>query len=246
MANAFASVELRLLKQLKGIGYEPSCIFDIGASNGEWSRTIATVYPDADYHLFEPLADRLDYYHAKMATTLAAHPNFALHKIGLGDKSGTQEMAIYTGGFGSTFIEMERIKREQDRIRTSGQLDAIEEFPVWRIDEYITKAALPQPNIIKMDTQGFELAIIEGGPEIIQQADILLLETWLFRGYGAATPLLHELMGKLTVGLGHTLVDFGDTYRHPSQRLTSIDAVFFSAAFMDRYKADLSNLEWHI
>lgn len=245
MVNAFASVELHLLSQLKETGYAPSCIFDVGASNGEWSRMIANVYPDARYHLFEPLSDRLDIYRDRMAANLASHSNFTLHKIGLGDANGGQDMAIFGNGVGSTFIEIERIKKNKESLQASGHLADIAEFTVRRLDDYVPEIGSPQPNIVKMDTQGFELAIIKGGPEIIRQADILFLETWLFRGYGATTPLLHELMDELT-GLGHTLVDFGDTYRRPSQRLTSIDAVFFSAAFMDRYKTDLPNVQWHV
>ena len=35
--------------------------YDIGASNGVWSDTIALVLPDSEYHLFEPLADVIDF-----------------------------------------------------------------------------------------------------------------------------------------------------------------------------------------
>lgn len=241
----FAEAEIRLLEQLKAFGYVPEVIYDIGASNGIWSHLVACVYPDAVYHLFEPLVDRLDDYRDKMAANLAAHPNFTLHKIGLGDANVVQDMAIFGNGVGSTFIEMERLKSQKKSLQATGHLMDIAKFPVRRLDDYVAEADLPPPNVIKMDTQGYEPTIIAGGRETVRDADILILETWLYRGYGASTPLLHELMAPLTE-LGFVLTDFGDIYWAPGHKLTSIDAIFMRSDFLDAIKGQTQDLAWRI
>jgi FkbM family methyltransferase len=197
-----------------------------------WSCAINRVFPQAQYELFEPLSETLDAYREATEKQLVAYPNFRLHKIGLGDTNGVQEMAIFTGGFGSTFLEIGRITKIADRLKEEKRLDDIASFPVHRLDDFVAEQQLALPQIIKMDTQGYELAIVNGGRETVKKADILIIETWLYRGYGVTTPLLHEIMD--VVGeLGFVLTDLGDIYWAPGHKLTSIDAIFMRSAFLD-------------
>jgi hypothetical protein len=41
---------------LREAGVRPPVIFDIGAANGMWSAPIDQIFPEAAFHLFEPLA----------------------------------------------------------------------------------------------------------------------------------------------------------------------------------------------
>jgi FkbM family methyltransferase len=241
----FSEAEIRLFEQLKSFGYAPEVIYDIGASNGMWSAVINPVFPNASYHLFEPLADAMSTYSESLAKVLPAHPNFHLHRIGLGAENETKEMAIFSGGFGSTFLEIDRIKSIQDSLKASSRLDEIASFPVRRLDDFVAEKQIPHPQIVKIDTQGFEVAIIEGGRETMRRADILLLETWLYRGYGVTTPLLHELMEPVTE-LGFVLVDFGDVYWAAKHKLTSIDAIFMREDFLDKIETSTDGWKWRI
>lgn len=243
--HKFSEAELRLFRQLKDFGYSPEVVYDIGASNGMWTKVVRQVFPEAKYELFEPLADKLPYYKEPQEAQLKEASNVRLHKIGLGDKNLNQEMAIYTGGFGSTFLEIERIKSIADRLKQQNRLDEIATFPVRRLDDYATELNLPAPNIVKMDTQGFELAILNGGNETLKKADILLLETWTYRGYGESTPLLHELMGPVAQ-LGFKLTDFGDIYWAPQHILTSIDAIFMRTGFLEEIEIKTDGWGWQI
>jgi FkbM family methyltransferase len=241
----FSDAESRLLKQLKAYGYSPDVIYDIGASNGMWSYNINRIFPQAQYELFEPLSETLAAYRETIEKQLATYPNFRLHKIGLGDTNDAQEMAVFTGGFGSTFLDIGRIKKRAGSSKGEKWLDGIASFRVHRLDDFVAEQKLPTPKIVKMDTQGYELAIVNGGRETVKKADILILETWLYRGYGAATPLLHELMA--AVGeLGFVLTDFGDIYWGTGHRLTSIDAIFMRSAFLDSMASKTDGLRWRI
>ncbi len=243
--SAYSEAEVRLLTQLQAFGYAPEVIFDVGASNGVWSKLVDDIFPSAAYHLFEPLADTIETYRVPLAKLLPTQTNFHLHKIGLGNRNQIQEMAIFKDGVGSTFLEMERIKSQQESLKASSHLEEIAPFSVYRMDDYVAQHQLPLPQIIKMDTQGFELAIIEGGHKTLKTADILVLETWLYRGYGVTTPLLHELMDPLEK-LGFILVDFGDGYWGNQHKLTAIDAFFMRSAFLDAMEQKTSQWKWKI
>jgi FkbM family methyltransferase len=241
----FSEAEIRLLKQLKEYGYSPEVIYDIGASNGMWSDAINRIFPCARYELFEPLSETLDAYRETIEQRLATCQNFRLHKVGLGDTNGEQEMAIFARGFGSTFLEIDRIKKNADRLKEQKRLDGIASFPIHRLDDFVVEQKLPAPQIIKMDTQGYELAIVNGGRETVKRADILVLETWLYRGYGVTTPLLHEVMDVIGE-LGFVLTDFGGIYWAPGHKLTSIDAIFMRSAFLDSVASQTDGLKWRI
>lgn len=53
---AFAQPESAFFARLKNVGWSPRCVFDVGASEGQWTEAISQVFPQAEYHLFEPLA----------------------------------------------------------------------------------------------------------------------------------------------------------------------------------------------
>jgi hypothetical protein len=57
MYHDLFTYEAKTQRAFQDQGRSPSVIFDIGASNGVWSDTIALTLPEAEYHLFEPLAD---------------------------------------------------------------------------------------------------------------------------------------------------------------------------------------------
>ncbi len=97
--------ESQTLQRLGAEGYKPRVIYDIGASNGVWSDTIALAVPHAEYHLFEPLAEAVPFYRKDLFERMARRPNFHLHAVGLADHSGAAEMFATHDGFGSSILD---------------------------------------------------------------------------------------------------------------------------------------------
>ena len=82
------SHESRTLQTLLHQGYAPSVVYDIGASNGVWSDAIALALPEAEYYLFEPLAESVPFYRSDLKERLARRPKFHVHAVALSDHSG--------------------------------------------------------------------------------------------------------------------------------------------------------------
>ncbi len=215
--------ESQTLRTLGAKGYKPAVIYDIGASNGVWSDTIALTVPDAEYHLFEPLAEAVTFYRQDLLERLARRPNFRLHAVGLADHSGTAEMFATHDGFGSSMLDRGTIPEVKERVSV----------PLYRLDEFVEQESLPAPNVIKFDVQGAERLILSGGSRTIRNADVLFMETWLTRGYGPETPLLTEMIEFLE-NAGFTLVGLGEQFRHERGPVYSVDAVFYSAVLLPK------------
>ena len=217
--------EMRLFAQLKQIGFEPQVIYDVGSAAGSWSYNVSSVFPQAAYEMFEPLAD-LAAYQSLLVLWLEQYPNFHLHPIGLGNENRDQQIMVCRDGFSSSFVDLGEHETIADRITV----------PMRRLDDYVAERGLPPPDIIKMDTQGTEGEIIDGGRSTIGSASVVQIESWLTRGYGPRTPLLHEIVEKME-GMGFILADFGDIYYHPDHRLVHVDAFFVRPDLRQRLNA---------
>lgn len=209
----------QLFRQLRKLGLNLRHFFDVGASNGRWSSRVSQDFPGASFDLFEPLIDHAPDYQRKMESTLARHPDFRLHKVALGRECKRTCMFLYPENLvGSTALNLAMTPPSARRI----------EVDMLTIDYAVQEFRLPVPNVIKMDTQGCELSILQGARETLPQVDVLLLECWLARAYGKPTPLLIEVADWLREA-GFHLWDLGNGWRNEHGELIAQDCVFLNA-----------------
>jgi FkbM family methyltransferase len=211
MVSDFGRSDQEFLKRLRGAEIELNHIYDVGASNGQWSWMMAQVAPGATFDLFEPNAS--DQYAENLKNILVARPDFRMHRVALGETEDTLPLNLFTEHFSASLLDWDD---------GTGKKVAV---PVRCLDKYIVDNALPMPDVIKMDTQGYELRILEGAQRACARAKALIIETWLYPAYGGGTPLLGDIIEWLEPR-GFILTSFGDSWTHPDQRLFSIDAYF--------------------
>lgn len=231
VAVPFAQCEKEFFERAAALGFEASCIVDVGGSNGAWSSAIVEVFPEARFELFEPLLTVRPDYRRVLDKTLRVHPTFRVHEVALGDRNGDAEFWNQPNAVGSSLLARNAPSAERVSV------------PVRRLDDYLSERGIPQPQVVKLDVQGSEALVIRGGEKTIQAAEMLHIETWLGRGYGPETPLLPELMDLLRP-LGHLLVQFGEHWRKPSEELFAIDAFFAHQRLIDRLAAAGNGFPW--
>jgi FkbM family methyltransferase len=207
-------------RHLQKLGLDLRHFFDVGASIGRWSSRMSQDFPHAEFHLFEPLIDHSPDYRVKMQTTLTRHPEFRLHKVALGAECKRTNMYLYPDNLvGSTALPLGSTPPDARVV----QIDMV------TIDYVIEEFQLAIPQVIKMDTQGCELSILQGGIKTLPRVDVLLLECWLTRAYGPTTPLLLEVAQWLRQFDFH-LWDLGNAWRDSSGVLVAQDCLFLNAA----------------
>jgi hypothetical protein len=102
------------------------------------------------------------------------------------------------------------------------------EVDMLTIDYVVEEFQLGVPEVIKMDTQGCELSILQGGTRTLPKVDVLLLECWLTRAYGPTTPLLLEVADWLRQFDFH-IWDLANAWRDDSGVLVAQDCLFLNA-----------------
>jgi FkbM family methyltransferase len=225
VSEPFASYECRVFSLLSKAGFVPQTIFDIGAANGTWSTFVSAVFPDAQFEMFEPLAGLIPAYQKDLQWQLQNHPKFSLHAVALGAKNGPVSMSVDPDGYGSTLLD---IGAHPDYQRKC-------EVTQYTLDDYVKEFALSLPDLIKLDTQGSERAILAHGKQCVEHARVVFAETWFVRGYGPETPLiteLHELLG----ACDYELAELGNRFYDQDHRLYSCDAFFLKRSLLSELR----------
>lgn len=148
--------------KLKDLGHQPAVIYDVGASDGSWSMDLADIYPKSKYLLFEPLSE----HEASLRCCLAKHPAWEYHACALGAENST--MSLHVHGGQSSFLESEQWKGHAQEVK------------ILSVDSAMDKGLLPQPELIKIDVQGFEMEVLKGAETALKSCAFLFLElSWL-------------------------------------------------------------------
>jgi FkbM family methyltransferase len=156
---------LDALGNIRRRGYSPSTIIDVGASNGKWSLMAHTVFPEAHFLLIEPLPQN----RAALFELLARYKNWHYFERAAGNETGTVLINVTEDLDGSAVVVDANV---------AGR---VERFEMATIDSICQDIDAPSPYLVKLDTHGFEVPILEGMKGIWDQVDFLIVEAYNFR-----------------------------------------------------------------
>lgn len=179
---------------------------DVGASDGSWSLRTRRHFPAANYLLFEPLAER--------QSTLGA----------LQRRHGFETVAAVAGAIpGSVEFSVDPAL-DGSGVAAPGAAGT-RSVPVETIDRALAARRFPGPYGLKLDTHGYELAVLEGAAQTLPRANLLIIEAYNF----TLTPgclRFHELCAWLEPR-GFRCCDLADPMRRPDDgALWQMDLAF--------------------
>jgi FkbM family methyltransferase len=139
-------------------------VIDVGASNGCWTELCRRHYPQARYLLVEAQADP----HEPELRDLAGRvPGLDYVIAAAGDRAGTIHFDA-SDPFGGIASD-----------QSTGAHDI--EVPVTTVDAEVAKRGISGPYLLKLDTHGFEVPILEGARQTLRDAALLVVEVYNFK-----------------------------------------------------------------
>ncbi len=185
--------------------FQFATIIDVGANTGQFATTISPIFPQANIYAFEPLPSCFEQLKAKMSGVA----NFVCINIGLGDQSGEIEFESNEFSPASSFLKLNHLHKEE----TSGmcQTQTIK-VKVERLDDIVGNLKINYPLLVKIDTQGYEEKVLNGGEETIKSATALIIETSFVEIY-EGQPLFDDIYKRLT--------SWGFTYEGSLEQMSS-------------------------
>jgi FkbM family methyltransferase len=154
------------LSGLKNIGIPVKTIVDIGAASGSWTVMAKDIWPECSYVLFEPLEERK----AELEKLSSDNSNIFIVPYAAGKTISEAKFYVADDLDGSGV--------------TNGQNNSIDNVRIVKqtsIDIEIQKLQLSGEYIIKLDTHGYEVPIIEGCAEIIKNVSTFIIECYGFQ-----------------------------------------------------------------
>ena len=183
-----------LLARAAARGIAPQTWIDVGASDGSWSLGARRHFPAARFLLFEPLAER----QSALAALHARH-GFAIVPAAAGAAPGTVGFSIDPALDGSGIAPADAA--------------AARSVPVETIDRAVAACGLAGPYAIKLDTHGYESAVLDGAAQTLAHTEFLVIEAYNFTLVPGCLRF-PELCGRLEA-LGFRCCDLADPMRRP-------------------------------
>ena len=141
--------------------FEAKTIVDIGAHAGAASVYLKASYPGAQVYSFEPCANSYEHLVSNTAWLGGVH---TFHQ-GLGDHTG--EARLYSGVYSSM----------QHSMKPNGEnTDDFERVSIRHAREAIEELELPCISILKVDTEGCEIEILNALSDLLPGVQVIYLE----------------------------------------------------------------------
>lgn len=182
-------------------------VIDIGASDGRWTAMALRQFPECRYLLVEAQP----VHKPALNAFAAAHANVEVVLAAAGEKLGSINFDA-TDPFGG--IASEYPFPANNIV-----------VPVTTIDAEVRARKLDGPFLLKFDTHGFEVPILNGAVETLGAAEVIVMECYNFK-IAPQCLLFYEMCAKLELS-GFRPVDLIEPIRRPLDNcLWQMDIVF--------------------
>lgn len=181
-----------MLKRCLHKGIEFETIVDIGASNSMWAEWCFQYYPNSYYLMIEAQDVHLD----GLNQFKNAHPNSDFVLAAAGNKEGE----IY-------FDTTEPFSGQASETPFEGKSAKVKMVTV---DIEVQRRKLNGPFLVKLDTHGFEIPILEGASETLKKSNGVIIEVYNY--HLTKDSLLFYEMCVYMDKLGFRPLDMADAY----------------------------------
>jgi FkbM family methyltransferase len=195
---------------------------DIGANIGQTAIELTRAFPQATIHSFEPHTPTYEILKQKMSRFPKVNP----YNLGFGAENSDMLMNVAERTEGNSLL---KLADNIEELSSSAWTKPIGTTTVQIrcVDTWCAENGISQVDILKIDTQGYELPILRGGERFIRPPSVraIYLEMAFVPTYEDQSEFI-DLYLELT-NRGYHLVDFYSKVRR-SHYLAWCDALFIS------------------
>jgi FkbM family methyltransferase len=146
---------------------KPIC-FDVGANKGQTIDFLLDAFPKATIAAFEPNEKLF----VELQRRYSAEPCVRLIRTALGEAAALKEFRIYEADTLSSFLELDC--NQQNPFGATPQVGSAT-VQVSTIDDYCAMNNIKTIDILKIDTQGFDLHVLKGAEGMLAKKAIHLV-----------------------------------------------------------------------
>ena len=192
--------------------YAPRNILDIGALDGRWSMSMKQVFTNAEFLMIEP---------NKEMEPILRKSKIQFLPCALSDVEKDADYFKLPGHAGNGLY------RENSKYGSS-IAPIVENIKTTTLESLFGNDR--KFDLIKIDVQGSEIDVLNGGKEIAKKADLIVTECSLIE-YNFNGPLIRDQINHFFDQLGFSLFDIVDLLYGKKGELLQIDALFKNKNF---------------
>ena len=184
-------------------------IVEAGAFTGSDSLKIARRWPQAQIHAFEPVPELF----VALREKTAPYPNITCYQLGLGSYNGTA--TLYLSQKPTKITQASSLLAPKERLHSSPiTFDTTIEIPIMTLDSWAAQYQIPRIDLLWLDLQGMELAVLQTAPDILKKIKTIHIEVATSERY-TGQPLVQEVKEWLEKNSFEILAkDFDETKRN--------------------------------
>lgn len=182
---------------LKGFGFAPKHILDVGANRGNWTRTALKYFPNARFTLVEPQAGLKNH----IQDLVESGFDIQWINAGASDTSGSMPLNISGRDDASTFV----LSGPEGESTGSRRITV----DVKTLNAIVSGNAVPE--MVKIDTEGLDLKVLAGASNLLGKTDIFLVEAMVCGTYENSVAEVIKFMS----AAGYRLIDITEPNRTP-------------------------------
>lgn len=150
-----------------------STVFDVGANIGQSTLTYSEWFPLARIFSFEPVLTTF----AQLERNVKKLKHVNVYQYGLGNKAEKSQIHIHCD-------------HSQNSIKYAGG-SLTEKIKLTTLDKFCTQNKIDDVDFLKIDTEGFEMEVLQGSSQLLKQQKIglIFLETSMEHHFGQFVPL---------------------------------------------------------
>jgi FkbM family methyltransferase len=201
-------------------------VFDVGAYVGEMAWRYRRIFPRALIYCFEPAQDAFE----KLERNTARDANVSCHRMALADREGLATLHINASPATNSLLGT---YPGADRFWGPGKLEtsSTTDVATGSIDHFCTEHSITRIDVMKIDVQGLEYAVLLGARQLMERHAVGLIYTELliaptYKGQRG----LHEYLA-LMKSFDYELVDFFNLV-HLDGRLAQLDGLFAASGLV--------------
>ena len=142
------------------------CIFDVGANTGQSIERFKRIFLNCIIHSFEPHKECFDIIKKKFNQNVVIN-NFALGKYNQ-NKNFNFNILTYT----SSFLQINKKNKNSFLFKNKKK----QKVKIVKLDYYVKCHNIKNIDILKIDTQGYELNVLKGGAKTLKSKIVKFIE----------------------------------------------------------------------
>lgn len=135
-------------------------VFDVGANEGQTYRWVKHHQPGAKLYCFEPVRSTYE----KLIGTYKNDSGAVFEQMALGDRAGEQRIKLFSDYSVLNSLRTDLMNHDENAKEEIIRIDTL--------DAYCVRHEIKQIDLLKIDTEGYELSVLKGAENMLNQRKI--------------------------------------------------------------------------